>query len=168
MFRYSPLCFMITGASAEVFGSVLGRTSEQQLDRDSLPGTKFGASEEPQHTTHTQDARRHGNTHVHTFTHTHKWGGNSGSSSRWRNYFGHVDHGSHTRLRVLKPVRHWSKGREWKILTILYGEEQAFLFLASFFHVYLAKHYEIIDYVIMSMSFGLVHQAKKKFWWQLS
>ncbi len=61
---------MITGASAEVFGWALGRTSEQQLDRDPLPGTKFGASEEPQHTTHAQDARRHGNTHVHTFKRT--------------------------------------------------------------------------------------------------
>ncbi len=42
----------------------------QQLDRDSLPGTKFGASKEPQHTTHTQDAQRPRDTHTYTHLYT--------------------------------------------------------------------------------------------------
>lgn len=41
-----------------------------------------------------------------------------------------------------------SEEREWKVLTILNGGEQAFLFLASFSLVYLEKkHYKITDYV---------------------
>lgn len=49
-------CFMIVENSV---WPGAGRTSEQLLDRVSLPGTKFGASEEPQHTTHTQETQEH-------------------------------------------------------------------------------------------------------------
>ena len=67
-----PLCFMIICWSVPLGA---GRTSEQRLEQDRR--TKFGASEEPQHTTHTQDAQRHT---THTLVRTS--GGNSGS--RWR------------------------------------------------------------------------------------
>lgn len=109
-----------------------GRTSEQRLERDRR--TKFGASEEPQHTTHTQGAQRHGNTH----TRAYKWGE---QRQQMENYFGHVEHGSRTRLHVL-----WG----WKVLMILSRGEQALQFLASFLHAHLAKYHKMVDYAKMS------------------
>lgn len=52
----SDTCFVIVENSV---WPGAGSTSEQLLDQVSLPGTKFGASKEPQHTTHTQGTQEH-------------------------------------------------------------------------------------------------------------
>ena len=88
--------FRCSVSSVEVFGLVLIGLSEQQLHRESLPGTKFGASEQPQHTTHTQDAQEHTRTHTHSYTQ---------AAADGETILATLKHGSHTRLHVLKPVR---------------------------------------------------------------
>lgn len=80
----SPLALLPVRLSLEFFCCFRARVISA-----SLTGTAFGASKEPQHTTHTH-------TQIQEHTHTHTRG----------NYFGHGDGCSHSRLCV---------DREWKV-----------------------------------------------------
>lgn len=80
-----------------------GTTLEQLLERGSLPRTKFGTREEPRHTTHTRNAQSQDHTHIHTQV----WG--TAAAADGETILATLKHGSHTRLRVFKPVRHLSK-----------------------------------------------------------
>lgn len=67
---------------------------------------------------HTLSARRT-EAHEHTHIHTHKWwwwwwcgeGGAAATAADGETILATLKHGSHTRLRELKPVRHQSKDR---------------------------------------------------------
>lgn len=98
-----------------MFGSGPDGTSEQQLDRSSLPGTKFGASENHS-IPHTLKTHRGTGTHSHTHTHPNtQVGGTAAAAADGETILATLKHGSHTRLHVLKPV---SKERKWKVVMI--------------------------------------------------
>lgn len=109
-----------------------GTTLEQPLDRGSLPRTKFGTTEEPQHTTHTQNTQSQDHTHIHT-----QAGGTAAADGE--TILATLKHGSHTRLHVFKPVRYLYKENRIESSHSFNTEVQTLLFLASSLHVDLAK-----------------------------